>query len=271
MERERWLGLNKEEKNPLALALLCSGCCSGTQGVAARGQFCCPLGVLTQTDVHRTQAGWQRQTGKRSLPTPLTQLTSCITTDQRGRKKRMREQTTWMTLRHCAQIIQHLASLFTLSVPNEARNFSRMLLLLTEVEPRMGNLSSWGHLSASSLASKGLSRCTEPLVGCSTPCPQGPCVALSLGLILPDYRRPGRRTPCNTGHSTSAPRGNLTSVGRTESFFSREQARIKEVTVKLFAEGCVYFKASPPDTPYLCLPQLERVVKCQLTKLLSEQ
>ena len=61
-------------------------------------------------------------------------------------------------------------------------------------------------------------------------------------------------------------------LGLTESFFSREQARTKEVAAKLFAEKVGLFQGKPPDAPSApCLPQLKRVVKCQLTKLLGEQ
>lgn len=130
-------------------------------------------------------------------------------------------------------------------------------------------------VSVPQLASKGLSRCTRaPWWALQVLLPTGPpAFALSLGLILPDYQqRPGRRTPCNTGHSTSSTSQESNERGRTESFFSREQARIKEVTVKLFAESLCLFQGKPPDTPSApCLPQLKWVVKWQLTKLLSEQ
>lgn len=106
-------------------------------------------------------------------------------------------------------------------------------------------------VSVPQLASKGLSRCTRaPWWALQVLLPTGPpAFALSLGLILPDYQqRPGRRTPCNTGHSTSSTSQESNERGWTESFFSREQARIKEMTVKLFAESVFISRQAPWHT-----------------------
>ena len=65
-------------------------------------------------------------------------------------------------------------------------------------------------------------------------------------LILPDYQQwSGRRT-----HGTAPrPRQESNERGWTKSFFSKEQARIKEEAVKLFAERVGLFQGKPPDTP----------------------